>query len=277
VAVTPRSDDQGVPAGWNFVGTDMTEVRETERLKDQFVSLISHELRTPLTSILGYLELVLDGEPDGFSQEQRQYLRTVERNAQRLLQLVGDLLFTAQVEAGRFTLRPGDVDLAAVVRAAEENVRVGAATAEVSVTLEVPDNGLVVAGDSLRLGQACDNLVSNAVKFTPAGGSVTLRLRPAWRLPDGSVVDDGDDADGAVPVAQLSVSDTGIGIPPGEQGRLFTRFFRASTAQRSSVAGVGLGLAITKAITVAHGGTLDLTSNEGRGTTFTLTLPRTGV
>jgi PAS domain S-box-containing protein len=277
VAVTPRSDDQGVPAGWNFVGTDMTEARETERLKDQFVSLISHELRTPLTSILGYLELVLDGEPGGLSQEQRQYLRTVERNAQRLLQLVGDLLFTAQVEAGRFTLRPGVVDLAAVVLAAEETVRVGAAAAEVSVTVEVPEERLVVPGDSLRLGQACDNLVSNAVKFTPAGGSVALRLRPAWRLPDGTIADgevSDEVADGALPVAQLSVSDTGIGIPPGEQGRLFTRFFRASTAQRSSVAGVGLGLAITKAITIAHGGTLELTSNEGRGTTFTLTLPR---
>jgi PAS domain S-box-containing protein len=273
VAVTPRSDEEGVHAGWNFVGTDMTEVRETERMKDQFVSLISHELRTPLTSILGYLELVLDGEPGGLSQEQRQYLRTVERNAQRLLQLVGDLLFTAQVEAGRFTLRPGEVDLAEVVRAAEETIRVGAEAAEVSVTVDVPAEGLVVPGDSLRLGQACDNLVSNAVKFTPAGGSVTLRLRPGWRLPDGTVRD--EETDGALPVAQLSVRDTGIGIPPGEQGRLFTRFFRASTAQRSSVAGVGLGLAITKAITVAHGGTLDLASNEGRGTTFTLTLPRT--
>jgi signal transduction histidine kinase len=152
-------------------------------------------------------------------------------------------------------------------------VRVSAAAAEVSVTVEMPDDGLVVAGDPLRLGQACDNLVSNAVKFTPAGGSVRLRLRPAWRLPDGTVVP--EETDGAAPVAQLSVSDTGIGIPPGEQGRLFTRFFRASTAQRSSVAGVGLGLAITKAITVAHGGTLELASNEGRGTTSTLTLPRT--
>jgi PAS domain S-box-containing protein len=270
VAVTPRSDEEGVHAGWNFVGTDMTEARETERLKDQFVSLISHELRTPLTSILGYLELVLDGD---LSPEHRQYLLTVERNAQRLLQLVGDLLFTAQVEAGRFTLQPGDVDLPAVVRAAEETARVGAAAAGVAIALELPAERLVVPGDPLRLGQAVDNLVSNAVKFTPAGGSVTLRLRPGWRLPDGTVAN--DPADGAAPVAQLSVSDTGIGIPAGEQGRLFTRFFRASTAQRSSVAGVGLGLAITKAITVAHAGTLDLTSREGRGTTFTLTLPRT--
>jgi len=258
VAVTPRTDDRGVHAGWNFVGTDMTEARETERMKDQFVGLISHELRTPLTSILGYLELVLDDE--ALTREQRQYLCTVERNAQRLLQLVGDLLFTAQVEAGRFTLQPQDVDLAAVVRAAEETARVTAAGAGVELRLDVPGDGLVVSGDALRLGQACDNLVSNAVKFTPAGGSVTLRLVATEA--------------GGQPVARLSVIDTGIGIPSGEQVKLFTRFFRASTAQRSQIAGVGLGLSITKAITTAHGGTLELASTEGRGTTFTMTLPR---
>src|SRR3954452_18842675 len=105
VAITPRTDDRGVHAGWNFVGTDVTEARETERMKDQFVSLVSHELRTPLTSILGYLELVLD-EEDPLTESQRAYLQTVDRNAQRLLGLVGDLLFTAQVDAGRFTLKP---------------------------------------------------------------------------------------------------------------------------------------------------------------------------
>ena len=106
VAITPRTDDQGAHAGWNFVGTDMTEARATERMKDQFVSLISHELRTPLTSILGYLELVLEDEEQPLTDEQRSYLTTVERNAHRLLRLVGDLLFTAQVDAGRFTLSP---------------------------------------------------------------------------------------------------------------------------------------------------------------------------
>jgi PAS domain S-box-containing protein len=271
VAVTPRTDDRGVHAGWNFVGTDMTEARATERMKDQFVSLISHELRTPLTSILGYLELVLDDEEQSLSEEQRRYLTTVERNADRLLRLVGDLLFTAQVDAGRFSLQPADVDLAGVVRAAEETTRVTAAAAGVQVTVDVPEEGLVVSGDAVRLGQACDNLVSNAVKFTPSGGSVVLALRQAWQTPDGGVWD--TERPGAVPVAQVSVSDTGMGIPTGEQGRLFTRFFRASTAQRSAVPGVGLGLAITKAITTAHGGTLDLVSAEGQGTTFTMTLP----
>jgi PAS domain S-box-containing protein len=272
VAVTRRTDDRGVHAGWNFVGTDMTEVRATERMKDQFVSLISHELRTPLTSILGYLELVLDDEEQPLTDEQRQYLTTVERNADRLLRLVGDLLFTAQVDAGRFTLQPQDVDLAAVVRAAEETVRVTAAGAGVEVVVDVPPEGLIVPADAVRLGQACDNLVSNAVKFTPEGGRVTLSLRAAWQTPDGEVC--ATERPGARPVAQLAVSDTGIGIPSTEQGKLFTRFFRASTAQKNAVPGVGLGLAITKAITTAHDGVLDVVSAEGEGTTFTLTLPR---
>jgi PAS domain S-box-containing protein len=182
VAVTPRTDDRGVHAGWNFVGTDMTEARATERMKDQFVSLISHELRTPLSSILGYLELVLDDEDQTLTDEQRTYLATVERNAHRLLRLVGDLLFTAQVEAGRFTLQPEDVDLAAVVRASEETIRVTAATAGVEVGLELPDEPVIVPGDAVRLGQACDNLVSNAVKFTPAGGrSPSPCARPGRR------------------------------------------------------------------------------------------------
>ena len=260
VAVTPRADEHGVQAGWNFVGTDMTEARAAERMKDQFVGLISHELRTPLTSILGYLELLLDDEDDPLTDEHRQYLCTVERNAHRLLRLVGDLLFTAQVEAGRFTLQPEDVDLVAIVRAAEETSRVAAAAAGVEVVVEVPDKPLVVSGDPERLGQACDNLVSNAVKFTPAGGRVTLSLRRE------------ENADGE-PVALLSVRDTGMGIPADEQGQLFTRFFRSSTATRGAVPGVGLGLSITKAITTAHGGTLDLESTEGEGATFTLRLP----
>jgi PAS domain S-box-containing protein len=272
VAITPRTDDQGAHAGWNFVGTDMTEARATERMKDQFVSLISHELRTPLTSILGYLELVLEDEDQPLTDEQRSYLTTVERNADRLLRLVGDLLFTAQVDAGRFTLEPEDVDLATVVRSAEESVRVTAAAAGVEIVVDVPEHGLVVPGDAVRLGQACDNLVSNAVKFTPGGGTVTLSLRTAWQTPDGTVT--AEPRPDAAPVARLAVSDTGIGIPSTEQGKLFTRFFRASTAQRHAVPGVGLGLAITKAITTAHGGMLHLVSAEGAGTTFTLTLPR---
>jgi signal transduction histidine kinase len=131
----------------------------------------------------------------------------------------------------------------------------------VQVSVDLPAEPVVVSGDPHRLGQACDNLLSNALKFTPRGGQVTLTLRA------------GVAADGA-PIATLAVADTGMGIPAAELEKLFTRFFRSSTAQRAAVPGVGLGLSITKAITTAHGGSLDLVSTEGEGTTFTLTLPR---
>ncbi len=253
VAVTPRTGGHGGHGGWTFVGTDVTGVREAERLKDQFVALVSHELRTPLASVLGYLELVLDDPALG--GQTRHRLGVVARNATRLERLVGDLLFTAQVEAGRFVLVPGEADLAVLARAAEESARVAAAAAGVTLTVRAPADGPVVPGDAVRLGQAVDNLVSNAVKFTPRGGRVLLAV------------------DGAGPEVRLSVADTGVGIPGAEQAALGTRFTRASNVRRT-VPGAGLGLSITRAIAGAHGGRLELESTEGRGTTATLVLPR---
>ncbi|MGY1699903.1 ATP-binding protein [Geodermatophilus sp. SYSU D00766] len=252
VAVTPRADDGG-PDGWTFVGTDVTGVREAERLKDQFVGLVSHELRTPLSSVLGYLELVLDDPALG--EQTRGYLDVVARNAARLERLVGDLLFTAQVEAGRFPLVPGEADLGALARATEESARVTAAAAGVVLTARVPAGGPVVPGDAVRLGQALDNLVSNAVKFTPRGGRVDLTVVPTAEE------------------VRVAVADTGVGVPAAEQARLGSRFTRGSNVRRS-VPGAGLGLAITRAIATAHGGRLELVSTEGRGTTATLVLPR---
>jgi PAS domain S-box-containing protein len=252
VAVTPRADDGGAD-GWTFVGTDVTEVREAERLKDQFVALVSHELRTPLSSVLGYLELVLD-DP-ALAAGTRRHLDVVARNAARLERLVGDLLFTAQVEAGRFPLVPGEADLGVLVRAAEESARVAADTAGVTLTARARGRGPVVPGDAVRLGQALDNLVSNAVKFTPRGGRVRLTVGTA-----GAEV-------------RVAVADTGVGVPAAEQAGLGARFTRASNVRRS-VPGAGLGLAITRAIATAHGGRLELASTEGCGTTATLVLPR---
>ena len=258
VAVTPRSDDGGGHDGWTFVGTDMTEARAAERLKDQFVALVSHELRTPLSSVLGYLELVLDDPSLGAGP--RRSLAVVQRNATRLERLVGDLLFTAQVEAGRFALTPGEVDLAALVRAAGESAQVTADGAGVTLAVTAPACGPVVPGDALRLGQAVDNLVSNAVKFTPRGGRVELGLSAPGGAGDREVC--------------IEVRDTGVGIPGAERAGLGARFTRATTAVRSGVPGVGLGLSITHAIAAAHGGRLELASTEGRGTTATLVLPR---
>ncbi|WP_127782114.1 ATP-binding protein [Rhodococcus sp. X156] len=260
LAITPRHDAHGELVGYLFVATDMTKTREVARLKDEFISLISHELRTPLSSILGYLELVLDDPDDPLTEQQQQYLTTVERNANRLLHLVGDLLFTAQVEAGKFVVAQSAVDLVAVLAASADTAVPVAAAAGVLVETELPEHPVLVAGDAVRLGQACDNLLSNAVKFTPRGGSVCLCL----------VVE--PDGEGG-PAALVSVRDTGYGIPAGELEQLFTRFFRATTATTNAIAGVGLGLAITRAIVTAHQGTLAVRSVEGEGTTFSFRLP----
>lgn len=261
VTVTGRWDAAGDVDGYLFVGTDVTFEREQARLKDEFVNLISHELRTPLSSILGYLELLSDDEEEPLSVDQRMYVQTIERNANRLLRLVGDLLFTAQVEAGRFQLQERDVDLHALAQASITTAQPIAAGRQVRLTLCETDDPAVVWGDPVRLGQALDNLISNAVKFTPSGGRVAVTL--------GVSADD----PGTNPHAHLVVSDTGVGIPADEVDKLFGRFFRASTATRNAVPGVGLGLSITRAIALAHGGRIRVASTVGEGTAFTLELP----
>jgi signal transduction histidine kinase len=255
LSVTKRVDEYGETIGYLFVATDVTQAREVARLKDEFVGLISHELRTPLSSILGYLELLRDDDENPLSEEQEQYLGVAERNAHRLLRLVGDLLFTAQVESGKFPLDLKDVELGHIVTAAVESAGPAAAAAGITITAQLVDADPVTYGDPLRLGQVCDNLISNAIKFTPRGGTVTVSL---------ATVDKN---------AVITVRDTGMGIPASELDQLFSRFFRATTATRNAVPGVGLGLTITKAIVTAHHGEMGVQSEEGVGTEFSVTLP----
>lgn len=255
LSVTKRVDDDGQTVGYLFVAADVTQAREVARLKDEFVGLISHELRTPLSSILGYLELLRDDDEHPLSEEQEQYLAVAERNAHRLLRLVGDLLFTAQVESGKFPLDLKDVELEQIVTAAVESARPAAAAAGITVTEQIADGAAVTYGDPVRLGQVCDNLMSNALKFTPRGGTVTISLSATAKD------------------AVISVRDTGMGIAASELDQLFSRFFRATTATRNAVPGVGLGLTITKAIVTAHHGEMAVQSEEGVGTEFSVTLP----
>lgn len=258
LSVTRRVRDDGQTQGYLFVAADVTQAREVARLKDEFVGLISHELRTPLSSILGYLELMRDDDVHPLSEEQVQYLGVAERNAHRLLRLVGDLLFTAQVESGRFPLDSREVELDTIVRASVESARPAAHAAGIELVEVLPATPVPVYGDPTRLGQAVDNLISNAIKFTPRDGRVTVSLA----LTDG--------------VAEISVADTGLGIAADEVEHLFSRFFRATTATRNAVPGVGLGLTITKAIVTAHGGEMAVESVEGAGTTFRMRIPLLG-
>jgi signal transduction histidine kinase len=253
LSVTKRVDESGETI--LFVASDISQAREVARLKDEFVGLISHELRTPLSSILGYLELMRDDDVNPLSEEQEQYLGVAERNAHRLLRLVGDLLFTAQVESGKFPLDLKDVALEHIVTAAVESARPVATNAGITIIEEVLDATPVTYGDAVRLGQVCDNLISNAIKFTPQGGTVTVSLASTERD------------------AVITVRDTGMGIPESELDQLFARFFRASTATRNAVPGVGLGLTITKAIVTAHHGAMEVISEEGVGTEFRVTIP----
>ena len=196
-----------------------------------------------------------DDEENPLSAEHLQYLSVAERNANRLLRLVGDLLFTAQVESGRFPLDSRDTPIAPVVLASIESGRPSADAAGVELVGQIPDATLLVHGDPVRLGQAVDNLISNAIKFTPRGGTVTISLEtePGRAL--------------------ICVRDTGMGIAASDMDQLFSRFFRATTATRNAVPGVGLGLTITKAIVTAHEGEMTVESEEGVGTCFSMRLP----
>jgi signal transduction histidine kinase len=250
----PGVDDRG----FLLVATDVTAERESERAKDEFLGYVSHELRTPIASVLGYLELI--GLDDAnLTVEQRAHLEVVGRNANRLLHLVDDLLLRAQVDAGRFTVRPEPIDLAEVVAASVRSALPFASTNDLTLR-DTTTTTVPLAADPLRLGQMVDNLVSNALKFTPAGGRVEVHaalIRPPGRAPE----------------AVLTVRDDGVGIPADDIRHLTERFFRSSTATQRRVPGVGLGLSITKAIVDAHGGDLTISSIEGSGTTFTVKLP----
>jgi signal transduction histidine kinase len=227
-------------------------LREADRLKDEFVALISHDLRTPLTSIMGYLELTMDDEQIG--EDSRGYLEIVQRNSDRLLRLVNDLLFVARLEAGELDLHRLELGLAAIVQQAVEEAKPRARDKGVELRAdirEVPD----VRGDRGRMYQLLDNLISNAIKFTPEGGHVDVRLTSKGAR------------------VRLEVADTGIGISPAEQARLFERFFRASTATERQIPGTGLGLYIANAIVEAHGGEIDVESEPGSGTAFVVELP----
>lgn len=259
VTVTQRRDGDGQHLGYLLVITDETRAAEVARMKDEFVGMVSHELRTPLSSILGFLDLLQNDPEQPLSEDQQEFVDVIERNANRLLALVGDLLFTAQVETGSFPLALREFDLnesvAAAVRSAQPNAHRG----EVQLVEKLGDEPLIVTADPVRIGQAIDNLLSNAIKFTPNGGQVTVGAKPL------------DDA------VEIWVRDTGLGIPKDEQDKLFTRFFRASTATRNAVPGIGLGLTIIRAIVLAHGGTMSVTSSEGEGTEFRATLPLVAV
>ncbi|HEU5486715.1 MAG TPA: ATP-binding protein, partial [Microlunatus sp.] len=261
-----RRLDEPDAEGYLLVVTDLTELRESERLQDEFIGLISHELRTPLASILGYTEL-LQSDEGSLPPEERSYVAVVDRNARRLLRLVEDLLLSVQVAAGSFTLTAEDVDVSRLVGESVANLEPSAVASGVTVSFH-PEGQLRLVTDPQRLGQVVENLMANAIKFTPRGGTVRLVLSRA-RASDGTISDPG-----SAPTRRitLTVADDGPGMTEEEIARVTERFFRTEAARRQRVHGLGLGLAIVDAIVHAHGGQLTIASTPGAGTRITVEL-----
>ena len=250
----PVRDDRGGFLGRIWTLREVTKDREFDRLKDDFVATVSHELRTPLTSMMGFLEMIREGEAGELTDDQKRFLAIVYRSSERLQRLVGDLLFVARLDASGLQLQFGPVDVGEVAREVVESTAALARARSLELIAEIAPMPLVSA-DRERLMQLVSNLVSNAIKFTPDEGRVIVRT-----FVDGSH-------------AVIEVEDTGVGIPLAEQVRLFQRFFRSTTATAQAIPGTGLGLVISRAIAEAHGGSISVRSDAGAGSCFHVELP----
>jgi signal transduction histidine kinase len=208
--------------------------------------------------VVGYTEMLMDGIGGPVNPDQRDMLTRIRRNGQRLMVLIEDLLTASRLESGTTRLELGDLDLRTCAGEALDNLQPLLRDRDLAVELVLDAEPLVVLADAAQIERLLANLLGNAVKFTPDGGSVTVTVGRAGRL------------------ATLAVADTGMGVPEDEQDQLFSRFFRSSTAQRRAIPGTGIGLSIVRAIASQHGGSVSAVSKEGVGSTFTLSLPLQG-
>lgn len=227
--------------------------------KDQFLSNISHELRTPLNSIIGFTDLLLTedlGAP--LSAQQRDFLETVARNGKQLLELINELLDLQRIAAGRMELKPEPVELAALLAEAAGSVHAQVQQHGHALVVSPPPNDLRVQADRGRVRQILLNLLSNAIKFTPDGGRITLAA--------GAVNGDAE--------ARIAVTDTGIGIAPEDQPRLFKEFSQLDASASRKYEGTGLGLALSRRLVELQGGAIGVESAIGKGSTFWFTLPQ---
>jgi signal transduction histidine kinase len=236
----------------------LEQLRAVDRKKTEYLTTVIHELRTPMTSITGNAELLQDEREGGLNATQRRLVDAIDRNGQRLAALADDLLTLAELEEGAIVDEHVEVDLRTVVLAAQSAVEALIDGRRLRVAFEVPPGPVTIEGDHRKLERLTSNLLTNAVKFTPDGGSIRCTLSRG----DG--------------IALLEVEDSGIGIPEAEQGELFTRFFRASTTHREAIPGSGLGLSIVQSIVRNHGGKVSVVSAPDRGTTFRVELPLAG-
>ena len=231
-----------------------TELKEIDRLKDELVQNVSHELRTPLTFIKGYVELLLAGEMGAVNEQQRESLSIVAEKTNMVSRLVADIMMLQQIE--QESLRSSDLDLAQIAWWSLQSHQDAASAAGIALNVIAPPDLALVHADRDRVNQILENLISNAIKFSPNGGAITVRLEEVGEM------------------VQVSVSDTGIGIPSDQFERIFERFYQVDGSATRKFGGAGLGLAIVKRIVEAHGGRIWVESELGHGSTFSFTLPK---
>lgn len=268
ITATVVHDHAGVQAGMVAIVHDLSEERrqqeqliearsqvqafqQSEAIKSELISIVSHELRTPLTALQGFSELLLTRGPS--EAERLLWIKTINEEAQRLADILDDLLHVSRIETGTIHLQPHPVRLEEVVH--QTISRFSGQTHAHQFVVSSDDPDLTVLADRGRLVQILDNLISNAVKYSPAGGKVRVHLNQTRAQ------------------ASVSVTDHGLGIPAEHLPKLFTRFHRVDTPDRSAIRGTGLGLYITKELVALHGGAISVESKEGRGSTFTFTMP----
>jgi PAS domain S-box-containing protein len=252
---TPVHVQSGNYMGRLYVFRDVTHEREVDRMKTEFISLVSHELRTPLTSIKGYVDLLIAGEVGDISPDQADFLEIVKNNADRLVALINDLLDVSRIESGKIQLDMRPIEVADLIRGVSDSMRPQLAAKGQHLVVDVPDEIAPMIGDHDRLIQIVTNLISNAYKYTPNGGTITVTATPEPAH------------------VCISVSDTGIGLTPEDMSQLFTRFFRARNRATQEAGGTGLGLTITRSLVEMHGGEMNVESVPGEGSTFSFTIP----
>lgn len=257
-SLAPVTAPRGEAAGVVVVLHDITERVKMEQVRSDFIANVSHELRTPVTAIRGFAETLLEHRPDN-PETLRSFVVLINREAERLGKLVEDLLELVRLEAKQVSLAREEIDLRQLVRDAVERFRTRAAERGIGLDLALPEQPVYCSADAGRMEQVLANLLDNALKFTAEGGRVEVAVGRQ---------EDGD--------ARLTVSDTGVGMKPEELDRVFERFYRGDRGQARYSPGTGLGLAIVREIVGAHGGRVEVESVPGRGSSFTVIMPRWG-
>ena len=253
---TPVHDEKGTLVSVQGVARDITERKKIEQMKDRFISAVTHELRTPLASIAGYADLALSGKFGSLNGEMKSNVEVIKRNTDRLISITDDLLDIRRIESGKLKLNISSLDLKEIIGFCSAEIKPFLKEKQ-ELHIQVPDVLPTIQGDRVRLSQVLMNLFSNAAKFTPEGGNIKLSVK---------------DEKGMV---KVQVSDTGIGIRKEDLQHVFEPF--ATIQKPTYIKGTGLGLSVTKALVNAHGGRIWAESpGEGKGATFTFTLPKHG-